>query len=104
MSTDDNLKQIRKIVDQYNEYSKPLMEVMVTTAKQLEVIFSKERLARYQKSVELFRQKYENTMRVLASINWQEIYEGLSQVEKEILTFSDELNKERIYLNHYYFG
>lgn len=104
MSTDDNLKQIRKMLDQYNEYSKPLKEAMVTTAKQLEVMFSKERLAYYQKSVESFRQKYEDTVRILASIDWQEIYDGLSQVEKEILTFSNELNKERIYLNHYYFG
>lgn len=40
MSIDDDLKQIRKMLDDYNEYSKPLREAMVKITEQLKKIFS----------------------------------------------------------------
>lgn len=103
MSIDDNLKQIRSILDNYNEYSKPLREAIVKTTEQLGEVFSDQRLREYQRFSESFSQKYNDTLSVLASIDWKGIYAKLSQIEKDVLAFSDELNKERIYLNYYYF-
>lgn len=103
MSIDDDLIQIRKMLDDYNEYSKPLREAMVKTTEQLKRVFSDQRLREYQRVSESFSRKYNDAVRVLASIDWKAIYEGMSQIEKDILVFSDKLNKERIYLNFYYF-
>lgn len=103
MSIDDDLKQIRKMLDDYNEYPKPLREALVKTTEQLKKVFSGQRLREYQRVSESFSRKYDDAKRVLASIDWKGIYEGMSQIEKDILAFSDELNKERIYLNFYYF-
>ncbi|AHA31324.1 hypothetical protein [Exiguobacterium sp. MH3] len=103
MSIDEDLKQIRKMLDDYNKYSEPLREAMVKTTEQLKKVFSDQKLREYQSLSESFVQKYSDVESFFASINWTEIFEGMSQIEKDILEFSDKLNEERIYLNFYYF-
>lgn len=93
MNIDENLKQLRKI--------------MIKTAEQLEIVFSEERLRDYQERADNFTKKYKKTMNVLNSTGWksewEKIYDGMSQFEKDILSFLEKLNEEQIYLNFYYF-
>lgn len=107
MSIDENLKLIKKMLDDYNEYLKPLRKAMIKKAEQLEVVFSEERLRDYQERADNFAEKYKKTMNVINSTGfkseWDKIYDGLSQFEKDILSFLEKLNEEGIYLNFYYF-